>query len=138
MTYSTQSFEYYSNENIDTILKALDYSKANNLGLIINQENTQDRVQDWVNNLKSESDMIKLTKSGKPYNLKGLQVNLNRKILPNIELLHEMPLEDIIAYESMLLNKIYNGKLNCNQNVNLLLHLKIINNHLIYKFRIFE
>jgi hypothetical protein len=138
MSYSTQSFEYYSKENIETILKTLDNSKAANLGLIISQESTECRIQDWVNNLKLESDLIKLTKSGILYNLKGLQYNLDKQILPSIELIHAMPLEDITAYESMLINKIHIEKLNCNHNVNLLLHLKIITNHLIYKFKIFE
>ena len=111
MSYSTQSFEYYSKENIETILKTLDNSKAANLGLIISQESTECRIQDWVNNLKLESDLIKLTKSGILYNLKGLQYNLDKQILPSIELIHAMPLEDITAYESMLINKIHTEKL---------------------------
>ena len=138
MTLSTQSFEYFSRENITTMLEALDNSRASNLGLIIDQDCTECGIQKWVNNLKLESELVKITKFENEKFLKELQLNLKSYILPELELVHNMSLKDITAYEAMLVNKIYNDKLNCDQNINLLLHLKVINNHLIYKFRIFE
>jgi hypothetical protein len=138
MTQSTQSFEYYSKDNINTMLEALDYSRAADMRLIIDQKCKDCGIQEWVNNLKLQSELVKSAKSKRKNFLKELQTNLYSNILPELEVVNKMSLIDITAYEAMLVNKMYNNKLSCNLNVNLLFHLKIINNHLIYKFKIFE
>ena len=79
MTLSTQSFEYYSKENITTMLEALDNSRASNMGLIIDQKDKNFDIQNWVNNLNVESELVKLAKFEENKFLTELQNNLKVK-----------------------------------------------------------
>ena len=130
MTQSTQSFDYFSGKSIEIMLKAIDFSKTNNLISVIDQQCAVCRIQDWVNNLKIESNVN--------INLEDLQRKVEHFTLPDLDTLHIMTLQEITLYEAMLVNNLDNIPSNQNIAAHFLLHLKIINNHLIYKFKIFE
>ena len=130
MNKSTQSFEYFSGESIETMLKAIDFSEANNLESIIEQQCTVCRIQDWVNNLQPENILN--------INLEDLHRKVEQLILPELDLVHKMSLNDIVAYEAILVDTLDNIPLNHNLSSLYLLHLKIIKTHLMYKFNIFE
>jgi hypothetical protein len=130
MTQSTQSFDYFSGKSIEIMLKAIDFSKTNNLISVIDQQCAVCRIQEWVNNLKIESNVN--------INLEDLQRKVEQFTLPDLDTLHIMTLQEITLYEAMLVNNLDNIPPNHNIAAHFLLHLKIIKNHLIYKFKIFE
>ena len=130
MNQSIYSFEYYSGENIENMLKAMDFSKANNLDSIIDQQCQICRIQKWVDNIEPSSVWI--------IDLEDLQQKVENFKLPELEIVHKMSQKDISAYETMLVNNLDNIPINHVISAQFLLHLKIIKNHLMYKFRIFE
>ena len=130
MNQSSYSFEYISGENIETMLKAIDFSEANNLGSIIDQQCKHCMIQDWVDNLQIHS--------GENIDLEDLQMKVKQFKLPELELVHKMSLHDITEYEAFLVDNLDNIPLNNNVTAKFLLHLKIIKIHLVNKFRIFE
>lgn len=139
MSSSTQSFEYYSSNKIISMLEVLNNSETSNIERAKAKENKVSRIQNWIKNLENESDLklkseIKLMRI---VNLKELQNNINALILPNVEMVHYMSLEEITAYESMLIDKLVEIKSDQTSSLTILLHLKIIKNHLMYKFQIF-
>jgi hypothetical protein len=139
MSSSTQSFEYYSSNKIISMLEVLNNSETSNIERSKAKENKVSRIQNWIKNLENESDLklkseIKLMRI---VNLKELQNNINALILPNVEMVHYMSLEEITAYESMLIDKLVEIKSDQTSSLTILLHLKIIKNHLMYKFQIF-
>ena len=139
MSSSTQSFEYYSSNKIISMLEVLNNSETSNIERAKAKENKVSRIQNWIKNLENESDLklkseIKLMRI---VNLKELRNNINALILPNVEMVHYMSLEEITAYESMLIDKLVEIKSDQTSSLTILLHLKIIKNHLMYKFQIF-
>ena len=139
MSSSTQSFEYYSSNKIISMLEVLNNSETSNIERAKAKEIKVSRIQNWIKNLENESDLklkseIKLMRI---VNLKELQNNINALILPNVEMVHYMSLEEITAYESMLIDKLVEIKSDQTSSLTILLHLKIIKNHLMYKFQIF-
>ena len=130
MNVSTKSFEYISGEDIEVMLKAMDFSKANNLKSVINQQCNICRVHDWVDNLTAESSV--------GIDLEDIQRKVEQLNLPELDIVHNMSLNDITAYEAMIVHNLEKIPQNHNISALFLLHLKIIKNHLIYKFRIFE
>jgi hypothetical protein len=108
MSSSTKSFEYYSRNNIVNMLEVLDFSEAANTDIIPIKENKVARIQNWINNLNTKSDSkshnsIKILKC---IDLKDLQLKINELLLPELEIVHYMSLQEISAYETMLLEKL--------------------------------
>ena len=128
MSFSTNSFKYYSKEKIETLIKEPDISGENNRDAIILKNCINRKTQKYANTVRLY----------KVINLQDLQLKVDKLILPKTELVHQMSLSELTAYETMLLEKMNDIKSNIKLAAHLLIHLKIISNHLIYKFRIFE
>jgi hypothetical protein len=136
MNHSTYSFEYISGEEITDMLKAIDFSKVNNMHNVIEKQCKMCMTQDWVDNLELESDLNNKFKN--ETSIKNIHLKIENHKLPEVEVIHQMSLDELIAYEAMLVNILHKVKPNVIVAANILLHLKIITNHLIYKFKIFE
>ena len=97
-------------------------------------------VQGWLNNINKEIKFEEnfLENMINSWKLTNLQENVKNKILPKIESLNSWTLELILAYEAMLVDIVDNTPSNLILTVEILLHLKIITNIQIHKFRIFE
>lgn len=128
-----QSHNYNKAENF----KILDYSKK----IELKPKNRKVMVQDWINNIQDEikiEDSIYVTKMIETWKNNNLQENVNNLKFPKIETLNSMTLEQTLAYEAMLIKIMDTTTSNLNISVNILLHLKIITNNQMYKFKIFE
>ena len=71
-------------------------------------------------------------------NLVDLQLRVKNFILPDTGFVNTMSLNGTLAYETMIVDIMDKIPHNTILAVNILLHLKIITNNLIHKFRIFE
>jgi hypothetical protein len=97
-------------------------------------------VQEWINNIKTNIKMEENEnhKISGEISLNRLQTKVNNFDLPSLELVNIMSLQENIAYEAMLVDILDIIPSNLNITVKILLHLKIITNHQMYKFNIFE
>ena len=102
--------------------------------------NKNQTVQDWVNNIQNEYivNHDKENKNIEIIDLEKIQSKINRSILPELETINKMSLQESLSYETMLINIMDKTPSNQNLNVKILIHLKIISNNQIHKFRIFE
>ena len=139
MSSSTQSFEYYSKEGIMDMLEVLDSSETANTDILPLTRLKVSRIQKWINKIDTGSDSRNLNeiKLFKCVNLQELHEKVKELILPELEIVHYMSLQEITAYETMLIEKLGDIKSDQVISITILLHLKIITNHLMYKFEIF-
>ena len=102
--------------------------------------NKKDMTQDWINKNFSEIKIeeIDSQNTNKSINLQKLQDNVDNLILPDIGAINKMSLTETLAYEAMLIEIVDTIPSNITSSVNILLHLKIMSNNQIHKFRIFE
>ena len=117
--------------------KGLDSSKT----LESKPMNKKVRVQDWINDIQSENnieDTIFVTNMIESWKYDNLQEKVNNFKFPRIETINSMTLEQNLAYEALLLNILDTKPSELNSSVEILLHLKIISNNQMYKFKIFE
>ena len=103
-------------------------------------QSKKDMTQNWINNIFSEIKLeeIESVQSKKSLDLEKLQDSVNKLILPSTEIINNMSLNETLAYETMLINIVDTIPSNISSSVKILLHLKIITNNQIHKFRIFE
>ena len=94
-------------------------------------------IKNWVNNMISGSE-TKNIEFESSISLIDLQLRVNNFVLPDTSFVNKMSLKGTFAYETMIVNIMDKIPNNTILAVNILLHLKIINNNLIHKFRIFE
>jgi hypothetical protein len=97
----------------------------------------RDSIQNWVNNndFLRDSEVL-IINSNNTINM--LQLMVDKFELPSLDLVHCLSLKEISAYEIMLIEIVNNIPPIVNLSVNIMLHLKIITNHLIFKFQIFS
>ena len=117
--------------------KGLDSSKT----LESKPMNKKVRVQDWINDIHSENnieDTIFVTNMIESWKYDNLQEKVNNFKFPRIETINSMTLEQNLVYEALLLNILDTKPSKLNSSVEILLHLKIISNNQMYKFKIFE
>ena len=117
--------------------KILDYSKK----IESKPVNKKVMVQDWLNKNQNENELdgnSYIHKMIETWKLKNLQDNIINNKFPSIGTLNSLTLEQTVAYEAMLINIMDKKPSSLNTSVEILLHLKIISNNQMYKFRIFE
>ena len=127
----SQNFKNYAKSS------ALDNSKA----IDFKQENKKVMVQNWINKIHNENKVEEkeyIYNMVESWKLENLQNNVNNLKFPSLEIINSMTLEQTLAYEAMLVNIVDTVSSDLNTNVNILLHLKIISNNQMYKFKIFE
>ena len=111
-------------------------SDSSDFSIVTMSGNKREWVQDWINSIDvSESVVISTHDNIIEFN--NLQNLVNDFELPSLDLVHCMSLYEISAYETMLMEIVDIIPPQLNLAVNILLHLKIITNHLVYKFQIF-
>ena len=117
--------------------KILDYSKK----IESKPVNKKVMVQDWLNKNQNENELdgnSYIHKMIETWKLKNLQDNIINNKFPSIGTINSLTLEQTVAYEAMLINIMDKKPSSLNTSVEILLHLKIISNNQMYKFRIFE
>lgn len=117
--------------------RILDYSKK----IESKPVNKKVMVQDWLNKNQNENELdgnSYIHKMIETWKLKNLQDNIINNKFPSIGTLNSLTLEQTVAYEAMLINIMDKKPSSLNTSVEILLHLKIISNNQMYKFRIFE
>ena len=114
-----------------------DYSKT----IVLKPLNKKLMVQHWINKTQIETkveDNKYVNEMIESWKLINLQNNVNNLKLPKLETVNSMTLEQNVAYEAMLVNIWDIKPSDLNTSVEILLHLKIITNNQMYKFKIFE
>ena len=124
------------NNVVETII-GLDFSNSD----VVNITNySLEDTQNWVNNISENVILEDLVNYNivDTIDLKFLKSEVFNFRLPSINVIHNMSLLELTEYEVILIDFMDNDTFNVHLNVNILLHLKIITNHLIYKFNIFQ
>ena len=103
-------------------------------------QNKLDMTQDWINSINGEFILADINgyNNIETIDLKKLRLEVFSFRLPSIDVIHNLSLSELNEYETMLIEFIDIYGSNVHLNVNILLHMKIIQNHQIYKFHIFE
>ena len=122
--------------NVIVVFSGLDFS---NSSMITMTENTLEVTQNWVNNINDSVILedIKNYPLIDTVDLLLVKSEVSNYRLPSIDVIHNMSLSELTEYEALLIDFMDGILYNVNFNVNILLHLKIIQNHFIYKFKIF-
>ena len=98
------------------------------------------KVQSWLNNInneiKFEENFVKNMINS--WKITNLDENVKKLKLPKIETFDSWTLELILAYEAMLVDILDKIPSSLTNSIEILLHLKIISNIQIHKFKIFE
>ena len=138
MSYSYDSDNYIISliNSVVSVFSGLDFS---NSSMITMTENTLEVTQNWVNNINDSVILedIKNYPLIDTVDLSLVKSEVSNYRLPSIDVIHNMSLSELTEYEALLIDFMDGILYNVNFNVNILLHLKIIQNHLIYKFKIF-
>jgi hypothetical protein len=124
------------NNVVETII-GLDFSNSD----VVNITNySLEDTQNWVNNISENVILEDLVNYNivDTIDLKFLKSEVFNFRLPSINVIHNMSLLELTEYEVILIDFMDNDTFNVHLNVNILLHLKIITNHFIYKFNIFQ
>jgi hypothetical protein len=128
---SYQNYKKAKNSKVLDSSKTIEYKPINKIVM----------VQDWINNTQNENkieDKLYVTKMIESWKYNNLQENVNNFKFPKIETINSMTLEQNLAYEAMLINILDKKPSDLIASVEILLHLKIISNNQMYKFKIFE
>ena len=128
---SYQNYKKAKNSKVLDSSKTKEYKPINKIVM----------VQDWINNTQDENkieDKLYVTKMIESWKYNNLQENVNNFKFPKIETINSMTLEQNLAYEAMLINILDKKPSDLIASVEILLHLKIISNNQMYKFKIFE
>ena len=128
---SYQNYKKAKNSKALDSSKTIEYKPINKIVM----------VQDWINNTQDENkieDKLYVTKMIESWKYNNLQENVNNFKFPKIETINSMTLEQNLAYEAMLINILDKKPSDLIASVEILLHLKIISNNQMYKFKIFE
>ena len=97
------------------------------------------KVQNWLDNSENKyEESYYVNKMIYSWKLKNLQENVKNFKLPNVETINSWSLKMTVAYEAMLVEIVDKLPSNLTLAVEILLHLKIIENNQIHKFKIFE
>jgi hypothetical protein len=124
------------------ILKIINSVVLDNSNIIeLKQQNKKLMVQNWINNIQFENkfdDNDYVHNMIESWKLENLQENIKNLKFPSIKTVNSMNLKQSLAYEAMLVEIVDKVPSELNTSVNILLHLKIISNNQLYKFKIFE
>ena len=97
------------------------------------------KIQNWLNNSEIKyEDQTYINNMIYSWKINNLQIKVEKFTLPRLETINSWSLEMTLAYEAMLVDILDKIPSNLIIAVEILLHLKIIANNQIHKFRIFE
>ena len=124
-------------DNVIVTIRELNFFNSN---FVTVTDNRLEATQNWVNNISDLTILEEFINSPfiETINLELLKSELDNFRLPSFDVVHQMSLLELTEYEVMLLEFMDKIPSNVHISVNILLHLKIIHNHLIYKFKLFE
>ena len=124
-------------DNVIVTIRELNFFNSN---FVTVTDNRLEATQNWVNNISDLTILEEFINSPfiETINLELLKLELDNFRLPSFDVVHQMSLLELTEYEVMLLEFMDKIPSNVHISVNILLHLKIIHNHLIYKFKLFE
>ena len=138
MSYSYDSDNYIISliNSVVSVFSGLDFSNSSIIGAT---KNSLEATQDWVNTINDSVTLedIKNYPLIDTVDLLLVKSEVSNYRLPSIDVIHNMSLSELTEYEALLIDFMDGILYNVNFNVNILLHLKIIQNHFIYKFKIF-